>query len=144
MNFIKNILRKITAIADTQLIRFVLVGVSNTLISYVTYLIIIWINPDLYIAANIAGFITGTLNAYILNSRFVFKKKDSSGFNMKQFVKTFCSYGFTCLLNTLLLYILVEYMNISEIIAPLVDSVIIFLINFILNKFWVYNNGEKI
>lgn len=138
-------IKKLVNTANRQIIRFGLVGVLNTLVSYFSYLIVIWITSDMYILANTVGFITGTLNAYILNSRFVFKNEGSPSENTLHIVKTFFSYGATFLLNTGLLFVFVEYLHISKVIAPLVNSAIIFLLNFILNKFWVYKdqNGEK-
>ena len=65
---IKNI---IETIKNKYIIRFIIVGISNTAVSYITYLIFYLLTGN-YVLSNAAGFIIGTLNAYIWNSRFVF------------------------------------------------------------------------
>ena len=54
-----------------QFVKFGLVGASNTVISLITYYIFVFLGLN-YLVANFLGFITGTLNAYYWNSRFVF------------------------------------------------------------------------
>ena len=133
---------KIRHITDKEFVRFILTGISNPLVSYIAYLISLWLTKGNYIFANLMGFVFGTLNAYILNSKFVFKKGNRSDFNLKYFIKTFISYGLTWMLNTGLLCLIVEYVKIPKIVAPLINAVLIFFINFILNKFWVFNDRK--
>lgn len=125
-----------------QFLRFALAGITNTLVSYVAYLLIIFFYDGNYILANIAGFISGTLNAYFWNSRFVFKQ-DKNRINVLHLIKTFLSYGMTCAINTGFLYIMINYLFVSAIIAPVVNSGITFALNYILNKLWVYRRKEK-
>lgn len=138
MIIIKKIKDKFT---DIQFLRFALVGVSNTAVSYAAYLITIWLSSGRYILGNIMGFIVSTFNAYILNSKFVFKKRTDK-INISHLLKTFLSYGITFFANTALLYMLVDVLDVSKLIAPLIDSAIIFSTNFVLNKFWVYGAGR--
>lgn len=138
MNKVLNAIKKLS---DRQIVRFVVVGASNTCVSYITYLIVFFLSNGRYIPANIAGFITGTLNAYIWNSRFVFDREHS--LNIAHLLKTFISYGATCLLNTALLWVLVEYFHVSGVVAPLINAALIFFLNFLLNKFWVYRKREE-
>lgn len=57
----------------------------------------------------------------------------------KALVKTYISYSFTGLfLNTLLLYILVQTLHVSEFIAPVFQLLINVPINFLINKFWAF------
>ncbi len=131
----------IKKIRNKQIIRFIIVGASNTAVSYITYLIVYFLTKN-YILSNAAGFVTGTLNAYIWNSRFVFDQ-DKGKIDALHLLKTFLSYGSTFILNTGLLYILINYLHISAVIAPIINALIIFLLNYILNKFWVFRRGEK-
>ena len=137
----KKIIELIKELTRKQLFRFMLVGVSNTIVSYVFYLIVFFLSQN-YIAGNFAGFVTGTINAYFWNSKFVFAKRESKP-DYKQLAKTFASYGATFLLSTGSLYLLINKVHINAVIAPIVNTVLIFVINFLLNKFWVYGKGEK-
>lgn len=84
----------------------------------------------------IVGFIVSVLNAYYWNNKYVFKKSEKG--NVKPIIKTYVSYGSTFLLGLGLLYILVDCLKISGIIAPVINLAVTIPINFLLNKFWAF------
>lgn len=118
-----------------QFIKFGLVGVSNTLISLGTYYLLYFWGVN-YLIANTVGFIISVLNSYYWNNKYVFKKTQVG--NLKPLIKTFISYGFTFFISTVLLFVMVQLVKISEIIAPVVTLIITIPINFIMNKFWAF------
>lgn len=118
-----------------QFIKFGIVGVSNTLISLLIYYILVYFKVN-YIIANTIGFIVSVLNAYYWNNKYVFCKSEKS--NLKPLIKTFASYGVTFMLSTVLLIIMVNYLNISEMIAPILNLIVTIPLNFLLNKFWAF------
>ena len=126
-----------------QFIKFGIVGAANTLISYATYVFLVYLGVP-YIIASICGFIVSTFNAFFWNNVFVFKKQEDEKRNLwKALVKTFLSYAGTSLvLNNILLAFFVEILHISKYIAPLISLVITIPLNFLLNKFWSFK-GEK-
>lgn len=117
-----------------QFIKFGIVGLSNTAISLGIYYLFIWINRNLYLIGNAVGFVVSVLNSYFWNSKYVFRKKDEK---LKTLVKTFLAYSTNLLIGTILLYLFVEKLQISEVIAPLLNLVITVPLNFVLNKCWV-------
>lgn len=119
-----------------QFVKFGIVGVSNTLISLGIYYLFVYINNDWYIWGNTVGFVVSVLNAYYWNNKYVFKK--SSKDNIKPLLKTYICYGSTFILGTVLLYVMVHYLSISTLIAPLINLVITIPINFFLNKIWAF------
>lgn len=118
-----------------QFIKFGLVGVSNTLISLGTYYLLYFFEVN-YLIANTVGFIVSVLNSYYWNNKYVFKKTQEG--YLKPLIKTFLSYGSTFLLSTVLLFVMVQYFGISEIIAPIITLVITIPLNFFMNKFWAF------
>lgn len=118
-----------------QFIKFGVVGISNTLISLTIYYVLIYFSIN-YIVANTIGFVISVLNSYYWNNRFVFKKNEKGHF--KPLIKTFASYGITFILSTFLLILMINYLGISEMIAPIMNLVITIPLNFILNKFWAF------
>ena len=118
-----------------QFIKFGIVGVSNTLISLLIYYVLIYFKIN-YIVANTIGFIVSVLNAYYWNNRYVFEKNNEG--NLRPMIKTFVSYGTTFVLSTMLLVVMVDYLNISNIIAPILNLIITIPLNFLLNKFWAF------
>ncbi len=125
-----------------QFIKFGFVGISNTLISLVVYYLGLALGVH-YVAANAAGFVLGTINAYFWNNRYVFKKAEgevrSTG---RSVVRVFVSYGFTLALSTVLLALWVDGLHISDKIAPIINLLVTIPLNFVLNKFWAFR-GEK-
>ena len=118
-----------------QFIKFGLVGCSNTLISLAIYYILIFVKVN-YIIAYIIGFIVSVLNAFYWNNKYVFKNdKDNTKLKL---IRTYESYGVTFILSNVLLYLQVDVLSISEILAPLICLTITIPLNFIINKFWVY------
>lgn len=117
-----------------QFAKFCLVGLSNTAISFVVYYIFLFIDRDLYIIGNAAGFIVSVLNSYFWNSRFVFNKRSEKG---KTILKTFVAYSTNLILGTVLLYLMVDIIGISEYIAPFFNLIITVPLNYLLNKKWV-------
>lgn len=118
-----------------QFLKFGMVGIANTLISLSVYYVLIYMNAN-YIFANTMGFFIGVLNAYYWNKRYVFTNEVKS--KGKSFIKVSISYGSTFLLSTLLLYIMVDLLLISEWIAPIINLIITVPLNFILNKLWAF------
>lgn len=123
-----------------QFIKFGIVGVSNTLISLAIYYVLVYFNCN-YIVANTLGFIISVLNAYYWNNKYVFKSKEKvngAKDKVKQLVKVYMSYGVTFLLSTVLLYVMVDLMHISEYIAPIINLCITVPLNFVMNKLWAF------
>lgn len=118
-----------------QFIKFGLVGVSNTAISLIIYYALIYFGIN-YIIANTVGFIISVLNAYYWNNKYVFKKSTNS--NVKAIIKTFMCYGVTFVLSTVLLIVMVKYLGISQLIAPIINLIITVPLNFLMNKFWTF------
>lgn len=122
-----------------QFVRFGLVGVSNTLISYVTYLVFLGVGCH-YLAASVLGFVVSVTNSYYWNNKYVFKEGEGEKRSWwKVYIKTFTAYASTgLLLENILLVIWVQVLHIPEVIGPLVCLLVTIPLNFIMNKFWAY------
>lgn len=127
-----------------QFIRFGVVGLSNTVIMYVVYVILVALSVH-YLIANFIGFMVSVVNAYYWNDRYVFVKEDGQKrIWWKTFIKTFISYSGTGLiLNNVLLFIWVDLFHIGRMIAPVLNLFITIPTNFLLNKFWAFRKREK-
>ena len=127
-----------------QFIKFGLVGISNTVVSWICYYVILWIDDDLYMLGSLVGTVVSIANAFFWNDRFVFKgKEDDLKSRLKRLGKTYVSYGGTSLLSMLLLWIEVQLFGVNKVIAPVVNLMITIPLNFLINKFWTFRNGEK-
>lgn len=127
-----------------QFIKFGIVGVSNTLISYVVYVLFV-LGGVHYLIASLMGFVISVLNAYYWNNKYVFKSQDGEKrIWWKVLIKTFISYAGTgLLLSNVLLIVWVEVLKLSEIIAPILTLFITIPLNFLLNKYWAFKKNKN-
>lgn len=123
----------------SQFIEFGIVGISNTLISYVTYVICIALGMN-YLLASIFGFLLSIVNAFYWNNRYVFKKQqEEKRILWKAFLKTFLAYAGTGLvLHNMLLVFWIQVVSIDEMTAPILNLLITIPLNYLLNKFWAF------
>ena len=98
-----------------QFIKFGIVGVSNTLVNYIVYLIFFSIGVP-YLIANALGFIISVLNAWFWGSRFVFKEDETKQKRVwwQVLLKTYASYLLGFFINSFLLWICVSVVNVGQ------------------------------
>lgn len=127
-----------------QFIKFGIVGVSNTLISYVTYTICVFLGAN-YLIGNLVGFVVSVLNSFYWNNKYVFKSGEGQTRSwLATLLKTFTAYAGTGLvLSSLLLVLWIDILHIPELIAPLINLVVTIPLNFIINKFWAFKTKSE-
>ena len=131
-----------------EFLQFGFVGVSNTIISYLLYVVTLLLVSKSgvkfdYIIANIVSWLLSVLWSFYWNNKFVFKKEEGEKRNIwAALFKTYVSYGFTGLiLNNILSVLWVSVLHISKMLAPIINLVISIPINFFMNKLWAF--GKK-
>ncbi len=125
-----------------QFIKFGIVGFSNTFISLAVYYILVFLGVH-YLLANACGFVISVVNAFYWNNKYVFTDKTETS-TVKAFFKVFASYGGSFCLSTILIFLLVDLLGVSEWLAPLLRLVVTVPINFLMNKLWAFRKKEKI
>lgn len=138
--------------AILQFVKFGIVGLSNTVISYVIYVISLVIMKNInfapkynYLIAQVIAFVLSVLWSFYWNNKMVFVLEEGKERSIwKALVKTFISYSFTGLfLNSILLILWVNMLGISEFIAPIINLLISVPLNFLINKFWAFRQDVK-
>ncbi len=131
--------------AMIQFVKFGIVGVSNTIISYVINIVVLYMIKPLalswdYIIGNMVAFILSVLWSFYWNNKYVFKIQEGEKRSIwKTLIKTYIAYGFTgIVLNNILSYIWIYMFNISKYIAPLINLILSVPINFAINKLWAF------
>ena len=128
--------------AFIQFVKFGVVGVSNTLISYVVYLLLVALGVN-YLLASIIGFIVGVFNSFHWNNKYVFVEGENENRSkLKAFFKTFMAYAGTGLiLSNILLFLWVDTLGIPKELGPLINLFITVPLNFIINKLWAFKKA---
>ena len=118
-----------------QFVKFGIVGVSNTVISYFLYAISLLTFQKLNILGKV-DYLVAQVN------KMVFTAKEGEQRSLwKTLLKTYVSYSFTGLfLNSILLVVWVRMLGVSEFIAPIFNLLISVPLNFIINKFWAFKS----
>lgn len=134
-----------------QFVKFGIVGLSNTIVSYVLYAggLLLFRRFGLfggkdYLAAQAVAFALSVLWSFYWNSRFVFRLEEGGKRSRwKALLKTYVSYSFTGLfLNGALLVLWVGKFHISEFAAPFINLLVSVPLNFLMNKFWAFKGGK--
>lgn len=113
---------------NENFIRFLFVGLGNTISTYLLYLLLIN-----YISYNLAysiSYVAGIILSYYLNACFVFKQKMS----ITTFMKFPLVYVAQYLMNIVFMNVFIEYCNINITIAPILVIILATPITFILSK----------
>lgn len=118
-----------------EFIKFGIVGVSNTLITFVVYNILLKLGVN-YLVANIIGYICGMINGFIWSKNWVFKVDKES---KMYFIKFALVNLLSLIVSTGLLMVLVKQLSLNSTIAQLITTCITVVINYILNKMWTFS-----
>lgn len=123
-----------------QFIKFGLVGGLNTILSYLIYYILVNISINYIVSNFISWFVTVNIS-FVLNNVFTFSGDNKPSWSIKKLFKVYFSYSFTGLfLSSLLLWFWVNVIRLDKLIAPIINLLITIPLNFVLNKYWAYNN----
>ena len=138
---------KFDSVTFRQSIKFSIVGVSNTFIGYILYVAALRLIqsskllPNLdYFVAQTVSFVISVYWSFYWNNKLVFTLIEGEYRSYwRSLMKTYISYSFTGLfLSTILLYVWVDILGVSEYIAPIINLIVTVPLNFIINKFWAF------
>lgn len=130
-----------------QFIKFGMVGALNTVLNYIItetgYFFLRSPLRDETLALQIsqtAAFVITVFISFLINNTMVFTKKEGETRNpWLTLLKTYVAYSVTGIfLNNLLVYIEMNIIHVSALIAPIINLIVDVPINFFLNKLWAY------
>lgn len=128
-----------------QFVKFGIVGLSNTIISYVIYIVSLLLFRQMeiliesgYLVAQVIAFVLSVLWSFYWNNKIVFNLQEGEDRSVfRALIRTFISYSFTGLfLNSILLIFWIKVLHISEFIAPIINLLVSVPLNSVINKFW--------
>jgi len=114
-----------------EIIKFIIVGGMNTLNYYIVYLILLKLIDLNYLVSHVSGFMVSFIISYYLNCHFVYKVKPT----WRKFIQFPLTQVVNMGMQTLLLYIFVQWLHISSVIAPFAGLIITIPITFVLSKY---------
>ena len=123
-----------------SIIKFGIIGISNTLINWIIFFLLNLVEVN-YILANIIAYSLATINSYIWNSKWVFKYNNEKLVSSLKFIIVNLV---GLILNTIILFILVDMFNINKIISLVIATGVVMIINYISNRLWVFKQKTTI
>jgi len=119
---------------SNQLLRFLIVGFGNTVFGYSLYLAGLAIGVPYQLDLIVATILNVIFN-FFTTGRIVFRNRSNS-----KIVGFFAVYGFTLLINLVLLTWLVNA-GVSKIFGQAALLPLVVVVSFLLNKYLVFRNG---
>ena len=127
INFMKTVFMR------HPIIRYLSVGGFNTLMSLAIYYSLLKLGLNYLLASAITN-IFGVLEGFLLNAIIVFKHKVI----LSSLLKYSSVYVISFILNLILMYIWVDCLFVSKLIAPILTLAIITILNYFLVKRFVF------
>jgi putative flippase GtrA len=118
-----------------QFVKFGIVGVSNTLITFAVYTLLLKGFGVWYLAASAIGFAVGAVNGFLWNRRWTFRGHVGDALTPVRWgVVQGCGLG----LNEGLLFMLVHGAGLDKLIAQALSIVVVTVLTFFANRAWTF------
>ena len=127
--------RHLSAPVVVQFVKFGIVGVSNTLLTFVIYTLLLKVFGVWYLAASAIGFVVGAVNGFLLNRRWTFAGHVGDSLTP---VRWGVVQGCGLALNLGLLYLFVDDAGIEKLLSQAFATVIVTVLTFLVNRAWTF------
>jgi putative flippase GtrA len=119
----------------TQFVKFGIVGVSNTLISFAAYILLLKAFDLWYLAASAIAFLIGAANGFLWNRRWTFREHVGDALTpVRWFTVQGCGLG----LNLLLVYLFVEHAGLDKLLGQACAVAVVTVLTFFANRAWTF------
>jgi putative flippase GtrA len=118
-----------------QFVKFGIVGVSNTLLSFAVYTVLLKVFGVWYVAASGIGFSVGAVNGFLLNRRWTFKEHVGDALTP---VRWTVVQGCGLLMNLGLVYMFVDDLSLDKLIGQACATAIVTVLTFFANRAWTF------
>jgi putative flippase GtrA len=121
-------------------VKFGIVGVSNTLLTFAVYTLLLKAFGVWYVAASGIGFTVGAVNGFLLNRRWTFRGHVGDALTpVRWFVVQGCGLG----LNLGLVYMFVDGFGIGKLAGQVPATAIVTVLTFFANRAWTFKMHPK-
>lgn len=119
-----------------QKIRFLLVGGFNTVVSYIMFLVFVWLlSPEHYQAALLLSWVLSSFSSYFTQKIFVWR---TAGNYFREYCRCLLTWSFAYLINALLLWFFVEKMLLPAWLGQAAAICTVTVFTFILFKYFAF------
>lgn len=115
----------------SQIVKFAVVGVINTINYYVIYLLLLFGLNLAYIVSHLIALVLSIIGSFYLNSYFTYRTKPT----LKKFFTFPLTYVVNIGVTTTSLYVMVDILDWHEIISPFIASLLAIPFTFLLSRY---------
>src|SRR6184192_1026082 len=124
-----------------QFVKFGVVGVSNTLLTFIVYTLLLKVFGVWYLAASAIGFGVGAVNGFLLNRRWTFRGHVGDALTpVRWTIVQGCGLG----LNEGLLYLLVHDARLDKLLAQALATGVVTVCTFTANRAWTFRTHPPV
>jgi putative flippase GtrA len=118
-----------------QFVKFGIVGVSNTLITFAVYTVLLKVFGVWYLAASAIGFVVGATNGFLWNRRWTFREHVGDALTP---VRWFVVQGCGLALNLGLVYVFVHDAALDKLVGQACATAVVTVLTFFANRAWTF------
>lgn len=119
-----------------EILLYVFFGVLTTLINIIVFFVMRdFLNSSIVISNTIAWLLS-VLFAFVTNKKWVFESKNNQ--RLKEMVHFYLARIATLLIETIVLYILIDLMLINDTISKVFSNIIVIVLNYVFSKMFVF------
>ncbi len=118
-----------------QFVKFGIVGVSNTLLTFAVYTILLKVFGVWYLAASAIGFIVGATNGFLLNRRWTFREHVGDALTP---VRWAVVQGGGLAMDEVLLFAFVGGAGLDKLAAQALATIAVTVTTFFVNRSWTF------
>jgi putative flippase GtrA len=118
-----------------QFVKFGVVGVANTLLTFAVYTLLLKAFGVWYLAASAIGFVVGTINSFLLNRRWTFRGHVGDALTPVRWGVVQCA-GLG--VNEGLLYVFVHQAHLDKLLAQAFATAVVTVSTFFANRAWTF------
>ncbi len=126
---------RLGAPAFVQFVKFGIVGISNTLLSFIVYTLLLKVFGVWYLAASGIGFVVGATNGFLLNRRWTFRGHVGDARTPLRWTTV---QGCGLLANLGLIYVFVSGAGLDKLLGQACATAIVTVITFLVNRAWTF------
>lgn len=135
-------MNKFKKLLNRETFLYLIFGGLTTVVDFATYIILTRLSVN-YMIANVFSWIFAVTFAYITNKIFVFNSKTSDKASLFDEIVSFLSARVFSLVFTLVfIYCAVTLFGANDIVAKLIVSVFVVIMNYVLSKFYIFKSDS--
>jgi putative flippase GtrA len=124
-----------------QFVKFGVVGVSNTLLTFAVYTVLLKVFGVWYLVASAIGFAVGATNGFLLNRRWTFREHVGDALTP---VRWTIVQGCGLAVNEGLLYLFVHDASLDKLLAQAFATAVVTVTTFAANRAWTFRTHAPV